>query len=208
LPLPPLPPFRLESIGLPPHLLTAIHTPGHSAGSLSFLARQQLVNPDTAGRGTAGGSAARPGDTEGSTGEATVGGAGDTAGGEGGVLFSGDHFAFNGRLGRLDGIGRFGDDVQMQVCMNMEEAAGRRRGRGCGGLEVGWEGSGWGGRTSKSSTRMLCGYMRARSRGGLGGRGGGKFSLGITEYAGAEGNERGSGREVTGECAYACARSA
>ena len=58
--------------------LTAIHTPGHSRGSVSYLADAALCG-----------------------------------GGEG-VLFTGDHFCFSGRLGRLDGMARFGWDLEAQ----------------------------------------------------------------------------------------------
>jgi glyoxylase-like metal-dependent hydrolase (beta-lactamase superfamily II) len=36
-------------------------------------------------------------------------------GGSEGVLFTGDHFAFSGRLGRLDGFGRYGNDLKLQA---------------------------------------------------------------------------------------------
>lgn len=57
--------------------LHALHVPGHSLGSLCFLADAAL------------------------------------AGGEG-VLFTGDHLALNGRLGRLDGFARYGRDIARQ----------------------------------------------------------------------------------------------
>jgi len=59
--------------------LTAIHTPGHSAGSICFLTEAHLC------------------------------------GGEEGVLFTGDHLCFSGRLGRLDGMARYGEDIPLQV---------------------------------------------------------------------------------------------
>ena len=59
--------------------LTAIHTPGHSAGSVSFLAEAALC------------------------------------GGAEGVLFTGDHFCFSGRLGRLDGMARYGENLPQQA---------------------------------------------------------------------------------------------
>jgi glyoxylase-like metal-dependent hydrolase (beta-lactamase superfamily II) len=58
--------------------LTAIHTPGHSRGSLCFLASPALTGGD-------------------------------------GALFTGDHLAFSGRLGRLDGFARYGWDVRLQA---------------------------------------------------------------------------------------------
>jgi len=58
--------------------LTAIHTPGHSRGSLCFLA------------------------------------SGERTGGEG-VLFSGDHLAYNAKLGRLDGFARYGWSLGLQA---------------------------------------------------------------------------------------------
>ena len=58
--------------------LTAIWTPGHSRGSLSFLAEASLT------------------------------------GGIEGALFTGDHFCFSGRLGRLDGMARYGWDLALQ----------------------------------------------------------------------------------------------
>ena len=59
--------------------LRAIHTPGHSAGSVSFLAEAALC------------------------------------GGAEGALFTGDHFCFSGRLGRLDGMARYGEDLPLQA---------------------------------------------------------------------------------------------
>lgn len=88
-----LPLGRVIGRGLPAGLLSAIHTPGHSAGSLSFLAREPLVRPVASVDTTT---------------EAVIDG-------EGGVLFSGDHFCFSARLGRLDGMGRYGDDLKEQV---------------------------------------------------------------------------------------------
>ena len=72
---------QLEGTGLWQLLpgLRAIHTPGHSAGSVSFLAEAALCG-----------------------------------GGEG-VLFTGDHFCFSGRLGRLDGMARYGEDLPLQA---------------------------------------------------------------------------------------------
>ena len=58
--------------------LSAIWTPGHSRGSLSFLAEASLT------------------------------------GGIEGALFTGDHFCFSGRLGRLDGMARYGWDLPLQ----------------------------------------------------------------------------------------------
>ena len=57
---------------------TAVWTPGHSEGSISFIAD---------GRMTGGES----------------------------CVFTGDTLAFNGRLGRLDGFGRYGDDLEVQA---------------------------------------------------------------------------------------------
>ena len=58
--------------------LTAVHTPGHSRGSVSFLFD------------------------------------GSWTGGEG-ALFTGDHLAFNGKLNRLDGFGRYGWNLPLQA---------------------------------------------------------------------------------------------
>ena len=59
--------------------VTIVGTPGHSRGSLSFLA------------------------------DAAVCGGGE------GAVFTGDHFCFSGRLGRLDGMARYGWDVATQA---------------------------------------------------------------------------------------------
>lgn len=72
--------MKLEGQGpweLAPGLM-AVHTPGHSRGSVCFLASAQLC----------GGQA---------------------------VLFTGDHLAFNARLDRLDGFGRYGWDLALQA---------------------------------------------------------------------------------------------
>ena len=58
--------------------LTAIFTPGHSPGHLSFHASATATGGD-------------------------------------GVLFTGDHLAFNARLSRLDGFGRYGWDAPKQA---------------------------------------------------------------------------------------------
>lgn len=59
--------------------ITAVHTPGHSYGSICFLAAASIVGSDE------------------------------------GVLFTGDHLAFAGSLGRLDGFARYGNDVHLQA---------------------------------------------------------------------------------------------
>jgi len=58
--------------------LSAIHTPGHTPGSLCFLAAPDATDGD-------------------------------------GCLFTGDHLALSGRLGRLDGFARYSQDTNVQA---------------------------------------------------------------------------------------------
>lgn len=58
--------------------VTAIHTPGHTDGSVCYLVAPELSGGD-------------------------------------GVLFTGDHFALSGRLGRLDGFARYSRDTTQQA---------------------------------------------------------------------------------------------